>query len=228
LISRIGCFVRPFQAILSLFLETLVWPVGKVGTCVHLRLHQSHSLRIEGRFTDAVFVGCPIVDISPIFSDYQTLGPTLPTSRCGMIVIMSRPFLQSQKLVEMGFSRVDHRSVRIKLTGKGGEVRDIVDAVFRKHVRTVEQVGGITPTNARPSADRCTDLNVLDRSHPLSLVRNATFQGKPPRFDSLAGGRRRRSRDKALPSACGHGLRRAPSGFAPSRERHSSSGEFIA
>ena len=48
----------------------------------------------------------------------------------------------------MGFldhqrSRVDRRSVRIKLTEKGREVRDIVDALYHKHVRTVEQVGGI-------------------------------------------------------------------------------------
>ena len=54
-----------------------------------------------------------------------------------------------KKLVEMGFldhqrSRIDRRSVRIKLTDKGREVRDIVDALYHKHVRTVEQVGGIS------------------------------------------------------------------------------------
>ena len=53
-----------------------------------------------------------------------------------------------KKLVEMGFldhqrSRVDRRSVRIKLTDKGREVRDIVEMLYQKHVRTVEQVGGI-------------------------------------------------------------------------------------
>ncbi len=53
-----------------------------------------------------------------------------------------------KKLVEMGFldhqrSRIDRRSVRIKLTQKGHEVRDIVDALYQKHVRTVEPVGGI-------------------------------------------------------------------------------------
>jgi DNA-binding MarR family transcriptional regulator len=53
-----------------------------------------------------------------------------------------------KKLVEMGFldhqrSRIDRRSVRIKLTDKGHEVRNIVDALYQKHVRTVEQVGGI-------------------------------------------------------------------------------------
>src|SRR5712675_2391682 len=54
-----------------------------------------------------------------------------------------------KKLVEMGYldhqrSRVDRRSVRIKLTDKGREVRDIVEGLYQKHVRTVEQVGGIS------------------------------------------------------------------------------------
>jgi DNA-binding MarR family transcriptional regulator len=49
----------------------------------------------------------------------------------------------------MGFldhqrSRVDRRSVRIKLTERGREVRTIVDALYQKHVRTVEQLGGIS------------------------------------------------------------------------------------
>jgi DNA-binding MarR family transcriptional regulator len=62
-----------------------------------------------------------------------------------------------KKLVELGFldhqrSRVDRRSVRIKLTDKGGEVRDIVEQLYQKHVRTVEQVGGI-------NADEFTTLN---------------------------------------------------------------------
>jgi DNA-binding MarR family transcriptional regulator len=53
-----------------------------------------------------------------------------------------------KKLVEMDFldhqrSRIDRRSVRIKLTAKGREVRDIVDALFYKHAYTVEKVGGI-------------------------------------------------------------------------------------
>jgi len=53
-----------------------------------------------------------------------------------------------KKLVEMGFldhqrSRVDRRSVRIKLTQKGSDVRHIVENLYEKHVRTVEQVGGI-------------------------------------------------------------------------------------
>src|SRR6201993_1190216 len=62
-----------------------------------------------------------------------------------------------KKLVEIGFldhqrSRVDRRSVRIKLTDRGREVRDIVSLLYDKHVRTVEQVGGI-------SSDEFSTLN---------------------------------------------------------------------
>ena len=62
-----------------------------------------------------------------------------------------------KKLVELGFldhqrSRVDRRSVRIRLTDAGREVRDIVEGLYAKHVRTVEQVGGI-------SADEFAGLN---------------------------------------------------------------------
>jgi DNA-binding MarR family transcriptional regulator len=54
-----------------------------------------------------------------------------------------------KKLVELGFlhharSRIDRRSVRISLTGKGKEVHEIVAALYEKHVMTVEQIGGIS------------------------------------------------------------------------------------
>jgi len=70
-----------------------------------------------------------------------------------------------KKLVEMGFldhqrSRVDRRSVRIKLTDKGIEVREIVDNLYQKHVRTVEQVGGI---NAEEFATLNKSLHRLER-----------------------------------------------------------------
>jgi DNA-binding MarR family transcriptional regulator len=53
-----------------------------------------------------------------------------------------------KKLVEMGYlhharSRVDRRSVRISLTEKGREVHKIIEELYQKHVRTIEQVGGI-------------------------------------------------------------------------------------
>ena len=53
-----------------------------------------------------------------------------------------------KKLVEMGYlshqrSRVDRRSVRIALTANGQDVHGIVSSLYEKHVRTVEQIGGI-------------------------------------------------------------------------------------
>lgn len=64
-----------------------------------------------------------------------------------------------KKLVEMGYihhqrSRMDRRSVRVSLTDKGREVADIVGALYDRHVRSIEQVGGI-------DAD---DFNTLNRS----------------------------------------------------------------
>ena len=54
-----------------------------------------------------------------------------------------------KKLVELGFlshqrSRVDRRSVRICLAPKGKEVHGIVASIYEKHIRTVEQIGGIS------------------------------------------------------------------------------------
>ena len=53
-----------------------------------------------------------------------------------------------KKLVELGYlshqrSRVDRRSVRIRLAPKGQEVHEIVASLYEKHVRTIEQIGGI-------------------------------------------------------------------------------------
>jgi DNA-binding MarR family transcriptional regulator len=70
-----------------------------------------------------------------------------------------------KKLVEMAFldhqrSRVDRRSVRIKLTDKGREVRDIIEGLYQKHVCTVEQVGGI---NAEELSTLKKSLRRLER-----------------------------------------------------------------
>jgi DNA-binding MarR family transcriptional regulator len=70
-----------------------------------------------------------------------------------------------KKLVEMAFldhqrSRVDRRSVRIKLTDKGREVRDIIEGLYQKHVYTVEQVGGI---NAEELSTLKKSLRRLER-----------------------------------------------------------------
>jgi len=54
-----------------------------------------------------------------------------------------------KKLVEMGYlnhqrSRVDRRSVRIRLTRTGEDIREMVAGLYEKHVVTVEQIGGIS------------------------------------------------------------------------------------
>jgi DNA-binding MarR family transcriptional regulator len=57
-----------------------------------------------------------------------------------------------KKLVEMGYlhharSRVDRRSVRISLTDKGRQVHDVIQALYNKHARTIEPIGGISQTD---------------------------------------------------------------------------------
>ena len=105
-----------------------------------------------------------------------------------------------KKLVELGFldhqrSRVDRRSVRIKLTDKGREVRDAVDALYQKHVRTVEQVGGI---NAEEFGTLNKALHRLERfwtdQNSLSAVIGRKFQrrffvvlAKPRTLASMPG-----------------------------------------
>ena len=59
-----------------------------------------------------------------------------------------------KKLVEMGFlsherSQTDRRSVRISLTRQGEDIHDIVSGLYDKHMRTVEQVGGISEAEFR-------------------------------------------------------------------------------
>lgn len=54
-----------------------------------------------------------------------------------------------KKLVDLGYvlhqkSRVDRRTVRIKLTPKGQEIRGIVDRLYDRHTKTVEAIGGIS------------------------------------------------------------------------------------
>jgi DNA-binding MarR family transcriptional regulator len=54
-----------------------------------------------------------------------------------------------KKLVETGYlhharSRIDRRSVRISLTDKGRQVHDVIQALYDKHARTIEPIGGIS------------------------------------------------------------------------------------
>ena len=64
-----------------------------------------------------------------------------------------------KKLVEMGYihhqrSRMDRRSVRVSLSDQGREIAEIVAALYDRHMRSIDQVGGI-------DAD---DFHALNRS----------------------------------------------------------------
>jgi DNA-binding MarR family transcriptional regulator len=53
-----------------------------------------------------------------------------------------------KKLVEMGYihhqrSRMDRRSVRVSLTDRGQEIAGIVNKLYERHIRSIDQVGGI-------------------------------------------------------------------------------------
>jgi len=55
-----------------------------------------------------------------------------------------------KKLVEMGYMHhqrceIDRRSVRVRLTGKGREVRDVVDGLFARHAEGLEGKGVLGP-----------------------------------------------------------------------------------
>jgi len=57
-----------------------------------------------------------------------------------------------KKLVEMGYihhqrSRMDRRSVRVSLTDKGREVAKIVNDLYERHIRSIDQVGGIAASD---------------------------------------------------------------------------------
>jgi DNA-binding MarR family transcriptional regulator len=54
-----------------------------------------------------------------------------------------------KKLVDLGYmnhqrSRIDRRAVRVSLTDKGQEIADVVAALFDRHVKSIDKVGGLT------------------------------------------------------------------------------------
>jgi DNA-binding MarR family transcriptional regulator len=55
-----------------------------------------------------------------------------------------------KKLVEMGYMHhqrceIDRRSVRVRLTDQGREVRDVVTGLFRRHADTLQEKGVLGP-----------------------------------------------------------------------------------
>ena len=81
-----------------------------------------------------------------------------------------------KKLVEVGFlhhsrSRIDRRSVRISLTERGKEVHRIVAAIYEKHARTIEQIGGIPGDEfARMNASLLAARAILDRPDQIPAL----------------------------------------------------------
>ena len=57
-----------------------------------------------------------------------------------------------KKLVEGGYvrherSRIDRRSVRVSLTEKGRSIADVVDRLYDRQLRSIEQIGGVGPAD---------------------------------------------------------------------------------
>lgn len=55
-----------------------------------------------------------------------------------------------KKLVETGYihhkrSEADRRSVRVSLSEKGNEIRELVDSLLSRHLLSIEKVGGVGP-----------------------------------------------------------------------------------
>jgi len=89
-----------------------------------------------------------------------------------------------KKLVEMGFldhqrSRVDRRSVRIKLTEKGREVRDIVDALYTSTCARWSRSAASMPTSSASSTRRCTGSSA---SGPIKFCTGSKGQAHFARF----------------------------------------------
>jgi len=70
-----------------------------------------------------------------------------------------------KKLVESGYihherSDVDRRSVHVRLTAKGSEIREVVTKLFDRHLESIEAVGNVTGQHFE---DMNTSLRRLER-----------------------------------------------------------------
>lgn len=59
-----------------------------------------------------------------------------------------------KKMVDLGFinherSKTDRRAVRVRLTDKGVEVAKTIEALYDRHIQSVEQIGGISKEDFR-------------------------------------------------------------------------------
>jgi DNA-binding MarR family transcriptional regulator len=145
-------------------------PVGREGTGEHVRPHYLETLtlveRLHRRLLDVIkdeFDRRSRADINAVQAlllyNIGEKDLTAGELRTRGYYLGSNVSYNLKKLVEMGYldhqrSHIDRRSVRIKLTDKGREVRDIVETLYQKHVATVAQVGGI----------RCDEFATLNKS----------------------------------------------------------------
>ena len=134
-------------------------PAAREGTVEHVRPHYLETLtlveRLHRRLLDVIkdeFDRRSRADINAVQAlllyNIGEKDLTAGELRTRGYYLGSNVSYNLKKLVEMGYldhqrSRIDRRSVRIKLTDKGREVRDIVDTLYQKHVASVAQVGGI-------------------------------------------------------------------------------------
>ena len=145
-------------------------PAAREGTVEHVRPHYLETLtlveRLHRRLLDVVkdeFDRRSRADINAVQAlllyNIGEKDLTAGELRTRGYYLGSNVSYNLKKLVEMGYldhqrSHIDRRSVRIKLTDKGREVRDIVETLYQKHVATVAQVGGI----------RCDEFAMLNKS----------------------------------------------------------------
>ena len=145
-------------------------PAEREGTVEHVRPHYLETLtlveRLHRRLLDVIkdeFDRRSRADINAVQAlllyNIGEKDLTAGELRTRGYYLGSNVSYNLKKLVEMGYldhqrSRIDRRSVRIKLTDKGREVRDVVETLYQKHVATVAQVGGI----------RCDEFAMLNKS----------------------------------------------------------------
>jgi DNA-binding MarR family transcriptional regulator len=172
-------------------------PVDREGSLDHVRPHYLETLtlveRLHRRLLDVIkdeFDRRSRADINSVQAlllyNIGEKDLTAGELRTRGYYLGSNVSYNLKKLVEMGYldhqrSRIDRRSVRIKLTDKGREVRDIVDMLYQKHVGSVAQVGGIGGEEFAAQQVAAAPRAVLDRSDPLPVVIAVSGVGPLPR-----------------------------------------------
>ena len=87
-----------------------------------------------------------------------------------------------KKLVDMGYlhykrSDKDRRSVRVSLTPKGLEARDVVQKLYQRQLGSVEAVGQITADDSRASTSRWSGSSASGRTRSATACRDRGSRG---------------------------------------------------